>query len=152
MDWAVYLRDWFITYLKNKDLFKNEIVSVKHDVEGFDFVVHYKNKDKFYVIVGNPAVECIQKLLEKENVGLVFLSNKDTIRFVCVNWKQLKSHLALQIFFVNPLSNNNTVWSICPNIHDRISELGTLDAGLHALAEFVDPVGVEEFSKRLQEI
>ena len=82
--------------------------------------------------------------------GIFTLNNASNINFVVTNWKQLVGFRFLNIYFVNPFSDSDKVWVICPYIHDKICDKSSLEAGLKSMSEMVNPIGSEELNNKIK--
>ncbi|MFH0868213.1 MAG: hypothetical protein V1831_02785 [Candidatus Woesearchaeota archaeon] len=145
-----YLADWSIRFLENKDIIKKEIVSVEKSKGGFDFIIHCKDKVKYFVIM--PILEngIFDRIKNEDAFGIIALNNLANIRFVVSEWKKLTEFKLLSIYFVNPFSTLDKVWVIIPYIHDKVCDTASLDTGLKSMAEMVDIIGMLEFENKIK--
>lgn len=143
-----YLVEWSIIFLKNKDAIRKEIVKIGKNQEGFDFIINYNDKIKYFIV--KPLLE--NDIFSKVNgyFGIITMNNPINIRFVVSNWKRLTEFRFLSIYFINPFSTSDMVWTINPHAHDKICDKASLENGLKSLAEMVEPIGVEELSRRVK--
>lgn len=143
-----YLVDWSIRFLENKDAIRKEIVKIEKKQEGFDFIIHYKDKIRYFIVkpvLGNDIFNEV-----KGYFGIITINNPANIRFVVSNWKRLTEFEFLSIYFVNPFSNADKVWTICPYVHNRICDNVSLELGLASLAEIVEPLGIEKLNNEVK--
>ena len=153
MDEAVpFLKEWFIRFLQNRDLVRKNIVGIGSE-EGFDFKVNYKDKAVNFLIIPileRSILEIINNESNNGNLGVVALNNFQNIKFLYVNWEKFKGMRFLSLYFVNPFSNADKAWILNPYIHDRICDKNSLEMGLKAMAEMVEPINYEKAMERLR--
>ena len=82
-----FIVGWSIRFLENKDTIKREIVSIEKSKKGFDFIINYEDRTKYF-IVKLTLDEGIFNILKNSN-GIFTLNNSTNIRFILSNWKQL---------------------------------------------------------------
>ena len=145
-----FLMDWAIRYIENKDAIKKEIVNVERSKEGFDFIVHYKDRVKYFIIMSTLVNYILGRIKNDGALGVIVLNNLTNIRFVVSEWKRLTDFKFLSIYFINPFSTSDKVWIINPYTHDRICDKASLESGLKSMAEMVEPIGVEELARRVK--
>ena len=144
-----FLIDWSIRFLKNRDAIKGEIVNIEKGKDGFDFIINYKDKINYYIIVPILDTDILNKIKDDNHYGIFTLNNMGNIGFVVSNWEKLTSFKFLNIHFVNPFSNSDKVWTISPYIHEKVCDKLSLESGLKSMAEMVGTISVEELNKRL---
>lgn len=163
-----FIVDWSIRFLENKDTIKGEIVNIEKDArkltdgsepvsgtasggkEGFDFIINYKDKIKYFIVSLTLESNIINRIKNGSYYGIFTLNNSTNIRFIVSNWKQLVEFRFLNIYFVNPFSDSDKVWLICPYIHDKICDRTSLESGLKSMAEMVNPIGLEELNNKIK--
>ncbi|MBI2650851.1 hypothetical protein HYX01_00055 [Candidatus Woesearchaeota archaeon] len=145
-----FLADWSIRYFENKDSIKKEITSIaKKDNDSF--VISYKDKTKYFFVILSLETGIFDKINKDSYIGIITLNNLKNINFVIVNWERLISFRFLSIYFINPFSQLDKVWAICPNIHEKISNRCSLEAGIKAMAEMVNLISMEELNQMLNQ-
>lgn len=144
------LIDWSIRFLENKDATKGDIVKIEKNFDGFDFIIHYKDKIKYFILSLTLGDIIFNTLKNDRHCGIFTLNNAANISFVISNWKQLVGYRFLNIYFVNPFSNLDRVWAICPNIHDKVCDKDSLKKGLKSMSEMVAPLGLEELNNKIK--
>ncbi|MBI2208329.1 hypothetical protein HYU50_02435 [Candidatus Woesearchaeota archaeon] len=150
MDEAVsFLKEWFIRFLENRDLVRKNIASIDGK-EGFDFVVNYRDKAVNFLIMPILEGNSLEKINNNENFGIITLNNSQNIRFSYNCWKKIAEMRFLSLYFVNPFSNTDKAWILCPYAHDRICDKNSLWLGLKAMAEMVEPINYEKVMERLK--
>jgi len=126
------LKESFKRYIKNKDLIKKEIISIRDSNDGL--ILRYKNK-KIDVLI-TPEVNNEKKILKKlnkRNIFLVFLNKRKNFDFLVKKWNILKNYKNLTIFFLN--QNQEKVWAIKPYFHNKICDDSSLKKGLKTMFE-----------------
>ena len=149
-DVVSFLKDWFIRFLQNRDLVRKNIVSIDSK-EGFGFKVNYKDKAVNFLIVPILDSNNLEKIDNDKNFGLVALNNAKNLKFVYSNWKKFAEMRFLSLFFINPFSNADKAWILCPCVHGKICDKGSLEMGLKAMAEMVEYIGYEKIEERLKQ-
>jgi hypothetical protein len=145
-----YLLDWFVRYIKNRDLAFRKISSVKE--EGNKVIVENKDGKKIHYYV-EPFPEDFGKLaagMKEESKGLVIYNTPENFENMIKAWKKLASVPDLTIYFVNPFSKIERRWIIRPHVHDKISDADSLKEGLNSMYIMVSPISkpeVEELTK-----
>lgn len=144
---AAYLSDWFIRYLKNRDLAFRRIKDIKKED---DKVVVHESKTVHYYII--PFIEDFSKHLKsmtEDHLGIVTYNTEAAFRSLVSSWDSLVQKRSLVIYFINPFSKTEKKWIIRPRTHNLISDSSSLEAGLNALYENVEPVDKDELLKIL---
>ena len=59
-------------------------------------------------------------------------------------------HKFLNIYFVNPFSSSDKIWTINLPIHDKVCDKAPLELGLRAMAEMVVPIRIEELNNKIK--
>mgnify|MGYP000014626821 CR=1 FL=1 len=145
-----FLVDWSIRFFENKDSIKNEIVNIERNKDVFDFTINYKDKINYFIIVLSLENNIFDSLKTDNYYGIITLNNPVNIRFVINEWKKLADFKFLSIYFVNPFSGSEKVWTINPNIHDKVCDIASLELGLRTMAEMVAPIGIEELNNKIK--
>ena len=139
---AAYLKDWLITYLKNRNIEKIE-------EKGETVLVQYKDRDvTFYV---RPFIKDFAEFAhQKKGTAIVVFNAKENLDAVFSSWKGIKENKLITIYFVNPLSTLETKWILAPYTHDRVSDVATLKQGLKSMFEMVEPLTKEQAEKQMK--
>src|SRR3989338_9079960 len=137
-----FLREWAVSYVKNKDIIAGNIEGIEENKDGFDIIVRYKDKISFFIIrpLLKDAEEIIKKMDKEGHYGLVMLNNKENLNIVIWNWKRLIEFKNLCVYFVNPFSQLDKKWLVFPCTHSRICDENSLETGLKAMFEMVEPI------------
>jgi len=146
---ASFLKEWFIRFLENRDSARKNIVSIGSK-EGFDFAVNYKDKSVNFLIAPILDGSSLEKVNNNGNFGLIALNNSQNIKFLYEHWKKIAEIRLLSMYFVNPFSNTDKAWIVCPCVHDGICDKNSLWLGLKAMAEMVEPINYERLGERLK--
>jgi hypothetical protein len=145
-----FLKDWFVQYIKHKDLFTKSIVEIK-DVGDREVQITHKDRGIKAFILPD-LVECekaISALDKKSPITLVTINSSQNFDTLIKLWKVLKEYEKLNIFFVNTFSGMDKRWVIYPATHDRIADSSSLKLGLTSMFQMVEPISVEEYEKRI---
>lgn len=138
----LYLVDWIIDYLKNKDLLLKKIELVEKNKDGFDVYVKFKDKEQFFIV--KPAIDDVEAILSKFNSenysGLVMFNTASNFDILVRNWERFAKFKNLCVYFVNPFSQLDKKWIIYPYTHNNICEKNALEKGLKAMFEMVEPL------------
>ena len=149
-DVNTFLIEWFIRFLENKDVVRKNIVSIDPNKNGFDLVVNYKDKTVNFILQVNLEITILEKINKNGHFGLIVLNNVENLRFVYLNWKKLAEIMFLRLYFINPFSQKDKVWTLFPHIHDSICDKSSLETGLKSMSEMVEPVMGEEIRQKVK--
>ncbi|MBW3019256.1 hypothetical protein KY329_03665 [Candidatus Woesearchaeota archaeon] len=130
------LKDWILTYLKNRDLYEGNIKSFE-DTGADSFVVHRTDGDTFYLVM-DILHDAGRIVKESKKLCVITLNKKSNVSFVVDHWDSLKSFRNLCFYFVNPETNDK--WVVYPCTHDLITEKAALKKGLMGLFESIPEV------------
>jgi len=137
-----YLVDWIINFLKNKDLYLRKIELVEKNKEGFDVYVKFKDKEQYFIV--EPLIEDVNEVLGKfdseRHFGLVVFNTTGNFDVLVRNWSKFVEFKRLCVYFVNPFSQLDKKWIIYPYTHNHICEKNSLEKGLKAMFEMVEPL------------
>jgi len=136
------LADWIIGNIKNRDILFKKIADIKKNIDGFDFVIEYKDRRQCFIVM--PDITEFGSIESKVNseghFALVTFNKKQNLGEIIRNWQKLAKFKNFCIYFVNPNSEGDKKWVIFPYTHDKISDGSSLAAGLNAMFEIVQPV------------
>lgn len=148
-----FLMEWTIDYIKNKDILIKNIERIEKNKDGFDIVVKYKDNVNFFIII--PLVKDVEEVIKKVDkeghYSLVMLNNKENFDIIVDNWKMLVDFKGLCIYFVNPFSQSDKKWMVFPYTHNRICDENSLENGLKAMFDMVEPITEEDMKKGLKQ-
>ena len=143
----LFLLEWAVNYVKNKDLLTKNIESIEKNKEGF--VAKFKNKKQFFII--EPFIEeingMINKMDKEEYFSFVVFNTKENFKVFVDNWNRLTVFKKLSIYFVNPFSQLDKKWIICPYTHHKVGDKSSLELGLKTMFETVESISKEELDK-----
>lgn len=139
MESSQTLKDWAKQYVKHKDIMTRQIQEIKEAQYGLDVV--YQDKQIKYLISLN-----IKDIEPEENARIITINSPDNLKQIQNNWEKYCVE-GLSIIFINPFSLNDKQWIINPKIHNKICDSESLILGLKAMAENVDPITPEEFTR-----
>ncbi len=129
-------KDWYLTYIKHRDIMENKLKDIKD--EGEKVIVNYKDKSLTAIIM--PVINGIDTLFSELDKGgevtLVTLNTKKNLKAVIGSWEKLVNHPKFKIIFANPYTHEK--WIIYPYTHNRISQKP--EKGLKSLFETVEEV------------
>lgn len=142
-----YLSDWFVRFLKNRDLYFKKIKNIEQREDLV--IVEEKTKTVEYKLV--PFTEDLKKLVGElnsdEHNGIVMYNNEGNFKAFMATWPQLVKVKNLIVYFINPFSKTEKKWMVYPMTHHRISEKESLKTGLRTMFETVETVSEEEVKK-----
>lgn len=140
-----YLLDFIKTYLKNKDLFFKRIESIeeKEDV----LFIKYKQKEVELAAQVKLDENALENLGKMKNPAIVTLNTKDNLNFLLKKWDEIAKHVQLTLYFTNPFSKTERIWTIMPHMHSRIADPQSLKLGLTTMFENVEEADVKNFKK-----
>lgn len=134
------LKDWIISFLKNKDIVSRDIVSIKENIDGFDFVIEGSGKRFVLVVPKLSADDSLFAKVSTTSVLLVVFNSRQNLEFLIANWQKFVLNPKLCIFFVNPESSHDKKWIIYPQTHNSLIEPAALRQGLETLFSGVDEI------------
>jgi len=147
-----YLVDWIINYLKNRDLMHQNIESIETNKNGFDVYIKFKDKGQFFIV--KPIIEKNDDIMPKFNeegyFGLVMFNTLSNFNFLVKDWMKLAKFKRLSVYFVNPFSQLDKKWIICPYVHNSICDENALEKGLRAMFEMVEPITEDQIKDRFK--
>ena len=147
-----FLADWAIKFIKNKDIIAKKIEQIENRKDGFDLYVKYKDKEQ-YVIIAPKIIDMgsiIQRLNNDFYFSIVTLNSKGNFEIILKSWSKLINFKFLSLIFVNPFSELDKKWIVFPYIHNRICDESSLESGLKAMFNMVEPIEEEQLIAKLQ--
>ena len=147
-----FLDEWTINFIKNKDIVAKKIEQIENGKDGFDLYIKYKDREHYYIIVPNLVdIDSItQRINDKFHFTIVTLNSKESFDALLKNWNKLVNFKFLSIIFVNPFSEIDKKWIIVPYTHHKICDESSLQIGLKAMFETVEPIEEEQLMAKLQ--
>lgn len=145
-----YLADWSVRFLENKDAIRKEIINIEKNINGFDFIINCKDGVKYFITAPILRKDIFGKIKSEEHTGFITLNNAENVKFVVSEWENLAKFKFLNIYFVNPFSNSDKAWIICPYVHDRICSKASLELGLKSMAEMVEIIDVKGLDNKIK--
>jgi len=142
-----FLIGWAIRFIENRGSIRRDITNIEKNKDGFEFIVNYKDKSRYFVVETALDNSLFSKLKNDKNYGVFTLNNGPNTKFIIDNWKKLIGFSSLSLFFANPFSTLDKVWIINPYIHDKICDVSSLRTGLKSMAsmvEIIDKAGLEK--------
>jgi len=142
-----YLAEWFIRYIKNRDLYFKRIKDIAQK-DGL-VIVEEKTRTVQYQIISfaqdlkGPAVD----MKEEEHYGIVLYNTEENFKALLSAWAELSKVKNLIVYFINPFSKLDKQWVIYPHTHNRITEKESLKTGLRTMFETVEATSKEEIKK-----
>ena len=138
------LQEWTITFVKNKDLIKQQLTSVEEK----SGVVHttYKDgkKQEYFMYEKDDDLGKILTALkeaEKDvllSIHVVCYNTTKNLDVLLKNWQTFAAYQRLTFYFANPKSLTDTKWIINPWLHNRVSDAKNLANGLKSMASMVE--------------
>ena len=146
-----FLVKWAIDFVKNKDIVAKKIEHIENEKEGFDLYVRYKDRNQYFIIQTNISnIDSIIQRLNNENYfTIVTLNSKNNFDVILKNWNKLVQFKFLSIIFINPFSEIDKKWIIFPYTHHKICDESSLETGLKAMFETIEPIGEEQLMAKL---
>jgi len=133
------LRQWYIYYVKNRDLMLKKIASIKDDANNI-IITNKDGTEETSILDESPS--SFSKLLEgfkkDARLKIVTLNKKDAIRLLIEEWAKLIEYASLTMMFVNPHSHGEHKWIIKPHIHAKFTDKSTLKPGIMSIAGTVE--------------
>ena len=87
----------------------------------------------------------IQRINNNAYFSIVTLNSKENFDMIIKNWHKLISFKFLNIIFANPFSALDKKWVIFPYTHHKICDESSLENGLRAMFEMVEPIEESQF-------
>ncbi|MBS3114125.1 hypothetical protein J4448_03415 [Candidatus Woesearchaeota archaeon] len=146
-----FLVDWSINFVKNKDIISKKIEKIENGKDNFDLYIKYKDREQYFIIVPNIADidSIIQRINNNYYFSIVTLNSKENFNIIIKNWNRLISFKFLNIIFVNPFSEMDKKWIIFPHTHHKICDESSLQTGLRAMFEMVEPIEEQQLIARI---
>lgn len=137
-----HLVEWTVDYLKNKDVMLRKIELIEKNKYGFDIYVKSNDKEQFFIVkpVIDNANDIFSKLDSERHFGLVVLNTAGNLDVLVKRWDDFAKIKGLAVYFVNPFSQLDKRWIVYPYTHNSICERGSLERGLKAMSEMVEPL------------
>ena len=137
-----FLVQWTINYIKNKDIVSKKIEQIENGKDSFDLYVKYQDREQYFIIAAsivdiNPI---LQRITNNTYFSIVTLNSKENFDAMIKNWSKLTNFKFLNIIFVNPFSEIDKKWIIFPHTHHKICDEPSLENGLKAMFNMVDPI------------
>lgn len=130
------LIEWTIRYVKHKDLFSKKLIDYKILKNFIEF--KFKHKEHVYYIYDELSSQVLD-LLKDSWITFIVLNKQKNVQFLLDNWKNFSKFEKLNIYFVNPNTNQN--WIIYPNTHEKITSEKSLKPGLMTLYNSIQTIG-----------
>jgi hypothetical protein len=136
------LKDWAITYVKNKDIFHRRISEISD--HGDYFVVTNKDESHIVFFVKEeatsfndliPRLKELQSKHKADRLTLIVYNTEINLKSLILNWGLMANFNTLTIIFSNPETNEK--WIISPHVHNKIADPKSLDLGLRTMFESV---------------
>ncbi|MFP4403474.1 MAG: hypothetical protein ACLFPJ_03935 [Candidatus Woesearchaeota archaeon] len=136
------LKNWFIEYIKHRDIFLKKIIKITQLNDNLVEVTYKENKIKYYV---TPLLEDlfnqIKKLNNNEQFNIITLNSKNNLNSCVKNWNTFSKFINLKIFFVNPYTKeHDKKWILSPFAHEKIADLKNLKQGLVSISDSIEKV------------
>ena len=146
-----FLTEWFIRYIEHRGMVKKDLIKIEKVNVNSEFVAHYKaDKIKHFLIRVSLEIDMLNKIDPNENFGLVTINNTANIKCLIHNWKKFADLKLLSIYFINPFSKSDRIWTIIPYVHDRICDKNSLELGLKSMSEMVEIIDGDILEKRIK--
>ena len=136
MDLKKTVKEWFVPYIRNRDVVQKAISEIEENADGYDLFVRKATGDVGVVILPHIDVLPVDKLSGRP-AALVVLNTRENLEKVIAAWAQLVKNPKLTIYFVNPKSEGEQKWVLVPATHEFVAEKAALKIGLFSLFESV---------------
>lgn len=140
-----FMVEWFVRYLKHKDLIFKKILNIEIVEE--KILLTLKDKEQVFIISSNIDFLELKNLESINNPSLVLLNSNQNFNWLIKNWSKLIGYRNLSFYFINPFSEPDNKWIIYPYTHHQITEKESLEIGLKSMFELVKPISNEEILK-----
>lgn len=138
------LTEWITIFLRNKDMIKQQIVSVEE--KNHIVYVSYKGdkkQDSFCYekeIALSEIISAAKKSDSDPNYSLnvVCYNTPVNLQILIDHWQEFANHQRLMFYFVNPTSLTDIKWIVNPWLHNRVSDQKSLVTGLKSMASMVE--------------
>lgn len=115
------LKEWVLTFIKNRDLFFKKIASIKE--EGNKVIVENKDNSKItYYIIEDISLLDLKNININDKTIICVLNTKSNIDSTIKIWHELVKYKMLSIMYINPKEVSENKWSINPYYHSNISD------------------------------
>ena len=150
----LFLLDWTVNFIKNRDLISKKIEIIEKEKNGFDLYVKYRDKEQYFLIL--PTIESFNPLMKRINDDAYFcivtLNSAGNLNAILKSWKEIIQFKSLSIIFVNPFSSLDKRWIVFPSTHNKISGESSLELGLKSMFETVEPISEQIMSERITKL
>lgn len=123
------LLEWTSTYIKNRDLTLQKIVSIKIDEKSNIIDVKFKDKEVKHYIFADLSEKILS--LPAGNKIIVCVNTNENFQFLIKNWTKLSKMKELSMIFVS--LKNNDKWLINPYVHAMIADPESIESGLKSM-------------------
>jgi len=130
------LKEWVYNYIKNKDAFLKNILSIDKTSTGL--LVKYIDKDQIVITSERLDLKLLNKNKESDKLFIFTYNTKDNLETLISIWDSIIKYKSLSICFVNQDSKLEKKWIIQPYTHNKISERSVLKQGLISLFQTVE--------------
>lgn len=138
-------------FIKNKDLISKKIEKIENGKDGFDIYVKYKDREQYFIIA--PSIADIDLVIERLNnnfyFSIVTLNSRENFEIILKNWNKLVNFKFLNMIFVNPFSELDKRWIVFPHTHHKICDESSLENGLRAMFEMVEPIEEQQLIAKI---
>ena len=145
----VFLKDWILRYVKNKDLMMKKIISTNDTEHGF-IVVKKDSEQQFFIIPSLKDLSSLTKEIKeyKHNKSVACFHTKENFDILIKQWSEyVELSRNFTIYFVNPFSKSDRVLSLSPYTHQLIADDESLVTGLKTMSETVEFTTEDEVKK-----
>jgi len=142
-----FLREWAVGYVRHKDILTRNITNIKEERD--KVIVELKDKEQVFLVRPTADDSIIKGVNKDKNINIVMLNSGENLDFLIKNWSKLIKFEKLTLFFINPFSELDTKWFICPYVHDRICDKDSLKLGLKTMFETVEKTNEKEIIKKI---
>lgn len=145
-----YLAEWFMRFLKNRDIYFKKIKDMvrKEDL----VIVEEKDRTVIYSITGfdTDLKKALREMKSDEHYGLVFYNDEEVLNSLIKAWPDLIKVKNLIVYFINPFSTLEKKWIVYPHTHNKITEKESLKMGLRTMFDTVEPISKKRVLKIIE--
>ena len=138
------LAEWTMTFVKHKDIIKQQLVSLQEKNGIVHAVYKGDKKHDYFIFEKIPDFKTIEDASRKSDadanysINVVCYNTSENLKVLIHHWKEFSTHSRLLFYFVNPKSQTDVKWILNPWLHSRISDSDSLETGLKSMFSMVE--------------
>jgi hypothetical protein len=145
-----YLYDWGLHFFRSRDLMLRNIRGMHQEED--HILIDFKVKTQMVL----PVLD-LNEVLDMppegrpEHLAVIAFNTNENFKKLNSRWDEFAKDRFLSIYFINPMSDNDTRWMIMPYNHSQVADPASLKKGLKALFESVDAISSSGIKKVINE-